>query len=88
MKIIKTAEQVSAYNKQKEIATRGCNVCPCCHETMSFGEAVREGYGFSRGISSIFVQRLVDKGWFSSEYQTVTIYSCKRCGAEWESDPY
>lgn len=88
MKIIKTAEQVSAYNRQKEIANRGCNVCPCCHEEMSLVEAIQKGYGLKRGISSIFISKPIKIGLFSSEYKTVTIYSCHRCGAEWESEPY
>lgn len=88
MKIIKTSAQVSAYNRQKEIANRGCKVCPCCHEKMSFGEAIKNGYGLKRGISSISISRPIKTGLFSSEYKTVNIYACNRCGAEWESEPY
>lgn len=88
MKITKTYEQVSAYRKQKEVANRGCDICPCCHEKMSLKEAIKSEYGLTRGISSISISRPVKTGLFSSEYKTVNIYSCNRCGAEWESEPY
>lgn len=88
MKITKTAEEVSAYKLQKKIANRGCNVCPCCHEKMNLGEAIKKGFGLKRGISSFMISKPIKTGLFSSKYKTVTKYSCHRCGAEWESEPY
>lgn len=88
MKITKTSAQVSAFKKRKEIANLGCNVCPCCHESISLKDAIQKGHGLKRGISSIVMSRLINTGLFSSEYKTVNIYSCNRCGAEWESDLY
>lgn len=88
MKIIKTAEQVANYNKQKENANRGCNECPCCHEKISLFEAIKDGYGLKRGISSVLASKPIKTGLFSIEYKNVQVYSCQRCGAKWESEPY
>ena len=88
MRITKTSTQVSASKRRREIANIGCNKCPCCGETMSIAEAIKKGYGLKRGISSISMSRPVSKGLFSNEYKTVDIYSCRKCGAEWESEPY
>ena len=88
MKIIRTADQVYSNNKQKEIANRGCNICPCCNEKMSLSEAIKKGKGLNRGISSVVIYRVINTCLFSSKYKKVTVYSCHRCGAEWESDPY
>lgn len=88
MRITKTSTQVSESKRRRETANLGCNKCPCCGETMRFGEAIKNGYGLKRGISSISMSRPVRTWLFSSEYKTVDIYSCHRCGAEWESEPY
>lgn len=67
----------------------GCNRCPCCDETiMIVSDAIRLGYGLKRGISSYTIEVPVKESWFRETYKTVTRYSCNRCGAEWESDPY
>ena len=88
MKVTKTAEQAIVLENQRKAANRGCNVCPCCHETMSSSEAILAGHGVSRGISSITSYRKSDRGLFSSEYKSIDLYRCRRCGAEWESDLY
>ena len=88
MRITKTADEVNEQKRKREEANRDCHVCPFCKESMSFGEAIQKGYGLNRGISSIVMSRLVKTGLFSSERKTVEKFSCKRCGAEWEGEPY
>lgn len=87
MKITKTAQQVNTFRAQRKFANIGCETCPCCHESMSFMEAVKKGIPH-RGISSITVSCPIKTSWFSSEYKSVDKYRCLRCGAEWESEPY
>lgn len=88
MKITKTAGAVIEQRRRREEANRGCYVCPFCKEHISIGDAIRKGYGLKRGVSSIMMSRPVKTGLFSSEYKTVEIFSCNRCGAEWEGNPY
>lgn len=88
MKITKT--NIQAAERKGEIlhANLGCRVCPCCGEDMNLLYAIKNGNFLKRGISSFPIQVLVKTGWFSKEYKTVIKYSCNRCGAEWESEPY
>ena len=88
MKITKTAGAVIEQKRKREEANLGCHVCPFCKEGMSFGEALRKGYGLKRGISSFVMSRPVRTGFFSSENKNVEIFSCNRCGAEWEGNPW
>lgn len=88
MKVIRSAFDVLERKRLRQEANRGCNKCPFCHENISISEAIHKGYGLRRGISSISIARPVKTGVFSSEYKTVEIFSCQRCGAEWEGNPY
>lgn len=76
MKIIKTQEQANKLKIGKEIANRGCNVCPCCGEK----------YG-SKGLR-IPTCRTWCTGFFKTKHYKVDTYSCDSCGAVWESEPY
>lgn len=88
MKIIKTAQEVNSFRTQRELANIGCKTCPCCGESMSTWEAIENDLYPHRGISSVAVTRIIKGSWFSMEYKNVDVYSCRRCGAEWESEPY
>ena len=83
MKIIKTAQEVNSFRVQRELANIGCKICPCCGESMSFMEAIKNGLS-RRGIYSITLSRPVKL----NEYKNVDVYLCARCGAEWESELY
>lgn len=72
MKITKTNARAAQLRTQKEIATLGCETCPCCG-------APHEG---------IAVVRSWAKGFFKMKNYEVQCYRCKECGAEWESDKY
>ncbi len=87
MKITKTAQEANIFLARRKLANIGCKTCPCCGESMSLLEAIKNDLPH-RGISSITVSRPVKGSWFSTEYKSVDVYSCRRCGAEWESDPY
>lgn len=88
MKITRTAGAVIEQRRRREEANLGCHVCPFCKENISIKEAILNGYGLKRGISSIAMSRPVKTGFFSSEYKTVEIFSCNKCGAEWEGNSY
>ena len=91
MKIIKKVDYLDERikNENRRIANMGCNRCPCCDEAMIVSDAIRQGYGLKRGISSYTIEVPVNESWFSRKaHKTVTRYSCNRCGAEWESNPY
>ena len=88
MKITKTSQEANSFLAQRELANIGCKTCPCCHESMSLMEAIKNNLYPRRGISSITVSCPVKGSRFSNEYKNVDVYSCERCGAEWESEPY
>lgn len=88
MKITKTSQEVNIFLAQRELANIGCETCPCCGENISTWDAIKNNLYPHRGITSIAVRRPVKGSWFSTEYKTVDVYSCRRCGAEWESDLY
>lgn len=73
MKIIKTQEQVNRLKIGKEIANKGCDICPCCGE--EYGSKIPACRTWAAGI-------------FKTKYYKVNIYNCDSCGASWESDPY
>lgn len=82
MRITKTSEQAAARLRQRRQANRGCNVCPCCGEnkpTTSYSLFENKGIlsGLQKHGTGFFSQGMV---W--------DLYSCKTCGAEWESAPY
>lgn len=74
MKIIKTSERASFLKMAKQNANIGCDKCPCC------GEAYH-------GLAPI--KTWMEGGLFrTAKYMKVDCYTCRSCGAEWESDPY
>ena len=77
------------YLRLYQIANEGCYVCPCCGETLSMMEALKQGFK-NRGILQLWFPRprCVRKGFLNYEYKQVTEYVCITCRAEWESDPY
>ena len=83
MKITRTASEVLKQNVRREAANVGCDICPCCGESISSLDAIKSGYGLSRGISHI-----VSMEPRCFRCATTDKYHCNRCGAEWESDPY
>lgn len=88
MKITKTSQEANSFLAQRELANIGCKTCPCCGENISIWDAIKNNLYPHRGISSITVSRPVKDSWFSMDYENVDVYSCDRCGAEWESEPY
>lgn len=88
MKIIRTNKEELAFNSARAIANIGCNICPCCGETKSLTEYLKEGV-YNKGISggiyeSWFETRLFRK----SRHMRSDHYTCNTCGAQWKSDPY
>ncbi len=88
MKITKTANEAITEMMKRQTANQGCNICPCCGETMDILEAIKNGYALKRGIISHIVEVPKKNRWFSQKYELVEKYHCNKCGAEWESDPY
>ena len=74
MKITKTSDRASFLKMAKQNAIKGCNKCPCCGEAHN---------GFTP------VKSWVEGGFFKKEkHLEVKCYTCRSCGAEWESEPY
>ena len=73
MKITKTASKAAEYKRNQEIANAGCDVCPCCGETKSVMPTAQ--------ISWL-------KGFLRMKHMRCDYYICRKCGAEWESEPY
>ena len=84
MKIVRTNLDTLLQNKREQLANEGCDICPCCGENMPIEDAISQGYGLKKGISSFSIPTYV----FLSGVKTVTYYSCNTCGAEWESESY
>lgn len=72
MKITKTSSEAFEERKRRENANKGCNKCPCCGEP----------------FVGITYKNLKVKGVFSVKMYYTDRYSCSKCGAEWESEPY
>lgn len=95
MKIIKTSNDYYREKELKAIVLKECYVCPCCGETKTLIQYIKEGV-YNKGISdgtcrnwyvkktiggcSIFPSK--NKNW------KVKQFSCHMCGAIWESEPY
>lgn len=84
MRIIRTNKNAAAATLNRQRANAGCNICPCCGETHSSLEYMQKGI-MDSGIVSGFLRRIY-YGPFGAKYADV--YSCKTCGAEWESEKY
>ena len=77
MRIVRTKEQYDkehgAYVSRKARALEGCDTCPCCGE--------------KKDISKWF--RYKDtKVWCFTTGNMINTYECKKCHAQWESEPY
>lgn len=73
MKIIKTSAAASAYRSRRATANTGCNICPCCQEPYT-------------GNSLVICETC--KGVFNPKHYIQNCYTCRKCGAEWMSEPY
>lgn len=87
MVITKTSKEVKHFDALREIANRGCNKCPCCGETRTLIECIKQGE--IKGISSGIEKTWTEGGLFKpTRYMKCDCWSCNTCGAEWESDSY
>lgn len=87
MKITKTNKTFAAAEARKTAANMGCHICPCCGETKSTWDYVRKGI-YNKGLSMGGMCKEWCEGIFATRYMRIDCYSCKTCGATWESDPY
>lgn len=87
MRITRTPQDREFQATRKKIANRGCNVCPCCGETKSWTQYMKEGI-LNKGIDGGLICKAWAEGLFHTRYIRVDCYSCNTCGAEWESEPY
>lgn len=101
MKIIKLPDEfdMKVYLKEKELEK--CSICPFCGETRDYIDSIKEGLDYKDwyGIDSICktwygrndefepfsFKKLIPQKW---KHWKVVCFSCKTCGAKWESDPY
>lgn len=90
MKITRTDKDERAYQRNKKIANKNCDVCPCCGHPVDVDGATsvseRTWYGkANEGATTLF-----DLFFRSSHlhHYKVDCYHCYNCGAMWESDPY
>lgn len=77
MKITKTSEDVDRFKREKKIANRGCNKCPCCGSKK-----------VKKGFPTIWREDAGGFFHYYSRHMKKDNYECEKCGAEWESDPY
>lgn len=87
MVITKTSEQVENFKHIQEIANYGCNVCPCCGETITFDRYAKYDC-FSKGVMKLLAVKQWTEGIFKTRFMQSDLYRCLSCGAEWESKPY
>ena len=73
MKIIKTANVAFINKRNRKEANVGCLDCPFCG---------------AYGIDLIPTTKSYTKGIFKIKYMKIDCYHCRKCGAEWESEPY
>ena len=77
MKITRTADDVYRNEQARKRANIGCDKCPCCGNNK-----------VDKHIPVPYVE--ITEGFFNvtrTSYMKDK-YSCSKCGAEWESDPY
>ena len=86
MKITRSGEKAEFFRQNKAKANAGCNVCPCCGETKSVMEYF--SYGITNSGISSGTHKCWCEGFFRIKHMKVDCYSCKTCGAKWESEPY
>lgn len=86
MKITKTSKNETLKNARRIRANMGCYVCPCCGETKSALEYIDEDI-YDKGIFS-GVSKEWSRGIFQLRNMRIDCYSCRTCGAQWESDAY
>lgn len=86
MRITKTADVVASLEARKAAANQECQKCPCCGETKTIMEYLREGT-FNKGISSGCVKIWIE-GFIKLRSMKSDLYKCYSCWAEWESEPY
>lgn len=81
MKITRSAKEVSRYDIIEEKANYGCrDKCPCCGKE-------KTGLGFG-GTCKTWAASTGFLGFGKTKHMRVDCYSCRDCGAKWESDPY
>lgn len=76
MRIIKAPD--SRKNKYREIANKGCDICPYCNSTEEQINYLGEKPFTTTASNGLRFYKTV----------FVAAYKCENCGAEWESDPY
>ncbi len=87
MKVTKPASVVAITEAKKAKANAGCKMCPCCGETKTDFEYIKEGI-FNRGVSVGLISKTWVEGIFRMKGMKCDCYKCYSCGAEWESEPY
>lgn len=80
-----TNNTLKEYQQRKLEATKGCDKCPCCGETRSLMECVRNNMSYSGIVTSV---DYVVKGVFKPRCYEKQVYKCCTCGAKWESELY
>ena len=78
MDITKTSDRASFLKMVKQNANKGCDKCPYCGEPYKMPSLISKEWYESSGLL----------GLGRSKHMKVECYSCRSCGAEWESDPY
>jgi transcription elongation factor Elf1 len=73
MKLIKTKDQYTIEKYKENFANNGCNICPCCGKTNIISMISRDNPTGFLGLGKTL---------------KVDVYTCNKCGAEWESDAY
>ena len=73
MKIIKPPDNEDPRVIEKELATAGCDICPCCKKKNT-----------ASSFSSLNIKE--HKYWIEKYY--TQNYKCVHCGCEYTSDPY
>lgn len=87
MKITRNSDMFASQQARRNFANAGCQKCPCCGETKTSSEYLREGV-YNKGIVGGMICKTWAEGWFRTRYMRVDCYSCETCGAQWESEAY
>lgn len=86
MKITKTSNEAQNFKMNKEVANKGCYICPFCGQKIEFGGVCTTWYGYKDPSTETLFTELFSKE--PKHHYKVDYYHCWKCGAEWESDPY